>query len=55
MPEAELGWLPTAWISTTTDPQPTGTLTTARDTWFGVPAHFSHGTAEQTKSGPTVT
>ncbi|WP_440089411.1 FAD-dependent monooxygenase [Streptosporangium sp. LJ11] len=45
----------TAWISTTTDPQPTGTLATARATWFGVPAHFSHGPAERANSGPTVT
>ncbi|WP_246147777.1 hypothetical protein [Nonomuraea turkmeniaca] len=28
----------TAWISTTTDPQPAGTLATALATWFGVRA-----------------
>ncbi|TYB56646.1 hypothetical protein FXF51_42995 [Nonomuraea sp. PA05] len=27
----------TAWVSTTSDPQPTGTLATALGTWFGAP------------------
>jgi 2-polyprenyl-6-methoxyphenol hydroxylase-like FAD-dependent oxidoreductase len=44
----------TAWISTTTDPQPIDTLTTAWSTWFGTPAFSPHGLDEQTDSGPTI-
>lgn len=41
----------TAWISTTTAPQPTETLTAAWSTWFGTPAFSPSGLDKETGPG----